>query len=53
MCGVMCVGEDSLSFRMDRLPYVNADFEPVSAEITKMYSQNYPFAAYPYGVPRV
>lgn len=45
--------EDSDAFRMDRLPYVNAEFDPVSAEVTHMYSQCYPYTAYPYGVPRV
>ncbi|KAL8430530.1 hypothetical protein Efla_000475 [Eimeria flavescens] len=45
--------EDSDAFKMDRLPYVNAEFDPVSAEVTNMYSQCYPYAAYPYGVPRV
>ncbi|KAL8452408.1 hypothetical protein Emag_002376 [Eimeria magna] len=45
--------EDSDAFKMDRLPYVNAEFDPVSAEVTSMYNQCYPYTAYPYGVPRV
>ncbi|CDJ50289.1 hypothetical protein, conserved [Eimeria brunetti] len=44
---------DSESFKMNRLPYVNAEFSPVSGEVTHMYNQNYPYTAYPYGVPRV
>ncbi|KAL8428591.1 hypothetical protein ACSSS7_007143 [Eimeria intestinalis] len=28
--------EDSDAFKMDRLPYVNAEFDPVSAEVTHM-----------------
>ncbi|KAL8273667.1 hypothetical protein Esti_002379 [Eimeria stiedai] len=45
--------EDSEAFKMDRLPYVNAEFDPVSAEVSNMYNQCYPYTAYPYGVPRV
>nr|AET50797.1 hypothetical protein [Eimeria tenella] len=45
--------EESESFKMGRLPYVNAEFAPASGEATHMYHQAYPFAAYPYGVPRV
>ncbi|KAL8445356.1 hypothetical protein Emed_005698 [Eimeria media] len=45
--------EDSEAFKMNRLPYVNAEFDPVSAEASSMYNQCYPYTAYPYGVPRV
>lgn len=43
--------EEGMSYQMTRLPYVNAEFQPRSAEENDMYGQNYPFAAYPYGVP--
>lgn len=49
----LVLGEDRDAYRMDRLPYVNAEFDPVSAEVTHMYNQAYPYTAYPYGVPRV
>lgn len=45
--------EDNEAYKMDRLPYVNAEFDPISAQSTHMYNQCYPYTAYPYGVPRV
>ncbi|XP_026191720.1 uncharacterized protein LOC34621410 [Cyclospora cayetanensis] len=45
--------QDSEAYKMDRLPYVNAEFNPTAPDATHMYRQAYPYAAYPYGVPRV
>ncbi|PHJ21808.1 inner membrane complex protein 22 [Cystoisospora suis] len=45
--------EDNGTFQMERLPYVNAIFEPADGSAHNMYNQAYPYTAYPYGVPRV